>query len=403
MAQPKGTFSIVEFTNESGTLSYRVSGTKLDKTRVRKNFTSERAALAEKNALETEAINAEENQRLRLTSLTPEQVRLAEIAFTKLKIDDDLLRSVESWNAHAEQVGTVNAKTVESAHKEFVDWVDATKELRDHSKRNLKTRIGLLDSLFALSLSSITPEQIEKLLVRDVSGITRDNDKRALSRFFSWCMERPRHWIKVNPCSAVQIEKAQKAAPTILTVEQCRKLMRAAEAHKAGRCVRYTALCLFGKLRPFEAQRVTAAQINLHDKEIRLEASQTKTGRSRVVSICKTLKAWLEAYPGEVHYGRKDLDAVKQGVPWSNDILRHTGISHFFRKTGSYGLTAEESGNSEPIIKAHYQGRVSSADTKRFYKILPKKKTAKKATKAASKIILLHSELPAVVSESAGA
>ena len=59
--------------------------------------------------------------------------------------------------------------------------------------------------------------------------------------------------------------------------------------------------------------------------------------------------------------------------PWPVDVMRHTAISHFFRQSGSYGLTAEQFGNSEAIIKAHYQGRVSSEDTKRFYAILPTK------------------------------
>jgi hypothetical protein len=53
--------------------------------------------------------------------------------------------------------------------------------------------------------------------------------------------------------------------------------------------------------------------------------------------------------------------------------MRHTAISHYFRKTGSYGLTAEQFGNSEAIIKRHYQGRVSSEDTRKFYALLPKK------------------------------
>ncbi len=41
--------------------------------------------------------------------------------------------------------------------------------------------------------------------------------------------------------------------------------------------------------------------------------------------------------------------------------------------TGSYGLTAEQFGNSESIIKLHYQGRVTSEDTKRFYMLKPLK------------------------------
>ena len=43
----------------------------------------------------------------------------------------------------------------------------------------------------------------------------------------------------------------------------------------------------------------------------------------------------------------------------------------YFRSTGSYGRTAEQFGNSESIIKKHYQSRMSSKDTKRFYGLRP--------------------------------
>ena len=88
---------------------------------------------------------------------------------------------------------------------------------------------------------------------------------------------------------------------------------------------------------------------------------------------------------------------------WVPDVLRHTAISHYFRATGSYGRTAEQFGNSESIIKKHYQSRVSSKDTKRFYALRPlpakpaktKQKragTAKrtpKATPAAANVVAL--------------
>jgi hypothetical protein len=63
-------------------------------------------------------------------------------------------------------------------------------------------------------------------------------------------------------------------------------------------------------------------------------------------------------------------------VAWAPDIMRHTAISHYFRKTGSYGHTAEQFGNSEAIIKKHYQSRVSSEDTGRFYALRPSGKKA---------------------------
>jgi integrase len=160
--------------------------------------------------------------------------------------------------------------------------------------------------------------------------------------------------------------------------------------------------------------------VNLTDKEIRLEAWQTKTNRPRVVSICDSLAAWLEAYKGKPFFPanwRRHFDAVKVAagvvkaetaksegtyekkkkgktvqarrywqrlipVHWEPDIMRHTAISHYFRKTGSYGETAEQFGNSEAIIKNHYQGRVSSEDAKRFYAILPQAVKRTKKTKA---------------------
>jgi hypothetical protein len=97
--------------------------------------------------------------------------------------------------------------------------------------------------------------------------------------------------VVANPCRGeVHVEKGDQPAPEFLTVEQCRKLLKAAQAHKEG-----------------------------------------------------LLGPWL-------------------------------AISHFFRKTGSYGLTAEQFGNSESIIKLHYQGRVTSEDIKRFYGLTPQTK-----------------------------
>ena len=173
-----------------------------------------------------------------------------------------------------------------------------------------------------------------------------------------------------------------------LPVDECERLLRAAEGFESGKLVPYLALCLFGGLRPFEAARLTWEQVNLVDKEIRLKGQQTKTGKGRVVVICPTLKAWLSRYKGidEIHrpaFGlhlRKVRASVGYGEPtkenpdlkpWVSDVLRHTAISHYFRATGSYGRTAEQFGNSESIIKKHYQSRVSSKDTKRFYALRP--------------------------------
>ena len=112
-----------------------------------------------------------------------------------------------------------------------------------------------------------------------------------------------------------------------------------------------------------------------------------------MVAIRHTLSAWLRACKGKPFFPsnwRRDFDAIKakagypkptkenpEPKPWPEDVLRHTAISHYFRKVGSYGQTAEQFGNSEAIIKAHYQGRVTSEDTKRFYSLMPQRKPAR--------------------------
>jgi integrase len=211
-----------------------------------------------------------------------------------------------------------------------------------------------------------------------VSPVTKDNAKRAISRFFSWTIARPRCWRKDNPASLISIATGKSGEPDILTVSQCERLLRAAEANKLAP---YVAVALFAGLRPFEIRRLTWDRVNLSDKEIRITADSAKTGKGRVVAICDTLAAWLAAYKKQPFFppnfdrifekARKEAGIVK----WPVDVLRHSAISYFFRKSGSYGLAAERFGNSEQIIKAHYAGRVSTAETEKFYGIMPKEKT----------------------------
>jgi len=224
-------------------------------------------------------------------------------------------------------------------------------------------------------LSDITPETLENYLDgRKISPVAKDAARRCLSRFFTWTIERPRRWLHFNPASSVRVARPQATPPAILTVPQVERLLRIAETEEPG-IVAWFALGLFGGLRPTEAERLQWGQVNFDDGEIRLEAAQVKTGRSRVVTMNNTLRAWLEAVKAlPIAYSRRAFRRVisEAGISqWPHDALRHTAASHAIRKAGSYGRVAEEFGNSEAILKRHYQGRVSSADTKAFYGIKP--------------------------------
>lgn len=128
--------------------------------------------------------------------------------------------------------------------------------------------------------------------------------------------------------------------------------------------------------------------MDLKAKEINITSQMTKTGIPRRLKIDKkehgaaltTLFKWLKAYEGKEFYPsgwRKNFDAVKKAAgitKWIVDGMRHTAHSHYFRLTGSYGLTAEFFGNSEDIVRRNYVNRVTTEEMKKFYAIMPKQK-----------------------------
>ncbi len=381
--QPRHRFKISTFTNRGGSDSWRVSGVTRTGERIRENFHDAASARCRQTELEAEYLaRPGESTALRATRLSEVQARIAETVFPLLERDDDLLTAVQFWREHRHKHATTDAPRVDDAVKQFTEWLNTPAcDMRDHSRRNLRIRLNIFgNSVANVKLSEVTPEFLEAYLdKRTVSAATKDNDKRAVSRFFSWCIERPRRWVVTNPAREVRVNKGEKQPPQILSVDQCKALLGAAEDHREGLLAPFVAVCLFAGLRPFEASRLTRQQVNLTDKEIRLEATQTKTGKPRTVTMEATLAKWLTTYKGEFFPTgwRKNFDTVKRAAgleKWEPDLLRHTAISHFFRHCGSYGKAAEQFGNSEAIIKAHYQGRVNSADTAKFYGIKPKKR-----------------------------
>lgn len=393
----KKRFNVFPFTNESGTSAFRVTGYKRNGQRVRENFADRISAELRERELNEEHLFSRVEVAVRATKLSVEQVQLAELAF--LKLGDDwgrILSAVDHWQTSGSRSGSVESPKIDDAVTQYLVWLDAS-PFREATKRHWKYRMGVFkNSVPNMRVADFTPESIEDFLAKqNVSPVGKDTYRRAASRFFSWCIERPRRWTTTNPCRDVKVPQAEgDSAPEILTVQECERLLRSAMEYKDGLLVPYTAVCLFAGLRPGEAARLNWEQINLADAELRLESNQTKTGRKskrgRVVTLHKTLIAWLKSCEGKPFCPanwRKDFDAMKLAAgfgtpdkadpdrkhlkPWPSDGMRHSAISYFFRDTGSYGLAAELFGNSESIIKRNYQARVSSDEAKKFYALTP--------------------------------
>ena len=394
MRAPKAHFKILPFTNpRTGTPSWRVTGTRRNGQRIRENFGDAQEAQFRHTELEGEFHAANGVAALRATRLTDEQVAIAEAAFKRLECGEDLITAVDHWLRTGKPSSIKESPRLDEALKLFLDWLDITTDLRSATKENLRGRVThFVRNTGNVRVTDVLPEHIEHYLAQqNISANSKDSYCKVLSSFFSWCMKGKRHWTVNNPCYAVEIEGVSEDddhEPVVLAVSECKALLHGAEKLRSGRLVPYLALCLFGGLRPYEAARLKWDQVNLVDGEIRLRGAQAKTGKGRMVMIDGTLKAWLKRYRGQdeiyrpvykvelrelrarIGYGTPTKEQPKL-KPWVPDVLRHTAISHYFRATGSYGRTAEQFGNSESIIKKHYQGRVTSAETKRFYALRP--------------------------------
>jgi integrase len=397
MKAPKARFRILPYENpRTFTQSWRVTGTRRNGERIRENFVDVAEAQFRQTELEGEFHAANGVAALRATRLTDDQVGIAEAAFKRLERNEDLITAVDHWLRTGKPATIKESPRLDEALKVYQDWLRTTTELRELTKGHLRQRVEhFVANTGNLRVTDVLPEHIEHYLSQqNVSPNTKDGYCRAVSSFFSWCMKGKRHWCVNNPCYAVEIEgltSDDDREPAVLPVKECEALLRAAENFDNGHLVPYLALCLFGGLRPFETSRLTWEQVNLTDGEIRLKGIQTKTGKGRIVAVGPTLKQWLSRYrkAGEIY--RSTYESELRGVrarigygpkteeqpdlkPWVPDVLRHTAISHYFRHTGSYGRTAEQFGNSESIIKKHYQGRVTSAETKQFYALRPEAK-----------------------------
>jgi integrase len=308
--------------------------------------------------------------------------------------DEDVVRAVDFWMAHGKPKGVVGDVRLDDAVEAFKAWVANPKTpLRPRTKDNLRTRLAIFNrGMGNVPLRAIDADALDAWLAsRGTTPRGRKNDLLVVSRFLSWCGERPRRWIEANPARLVKFEKGalRLGTPEVFTLREILGLLAAAKRYRGGLLVPYVALGLFGAVRPDgELARLTWDQLNFGDSQLTIPGEDGKTHRARTIPLEGPLRTWLEwagerghkvFIPPNFQRQRFALRKMARLTRWPVDVLRHTGVSHFFRKTGSYGLCAEWAGNSEAIIKAHYQGRVTTAETAVFWTLHPEREQRRKA------------------------
>ena len=377
----EGRFTIRDIKYPSGSIVYRVTGM-LNGKQVRLNYKTREEALGAKQEFEIDSVNAKPTARLKKTRLSPEQLDDAEHAFREIgKGTFSLTDAVKHYNATYR--APVTAIMLSDAFNEFLDSKQKANK-RQHSIRNLRTRVGFLVTNHGdKHVSDIQPDLIADIIHRQGrslvgrSAVTCDNDRRAFSGFFNWCAKKG--YCAESPMTEIEPVKFDREEPMILSVAQVRRLLDAATAFKDGILIPYVVLGLFAAIRPTELARLTWKQIDIEQGTVTIGPKLAKMRQRRIVELSENCIQSLLPHvviqtPIKGINWRRNFNSIKKmaGIKeWPQDIMRHTGISHHLAHHEHEGKTAKWAGNSPDMVQKHYKGLVKRKEAEDFWGIRP--------------------------------
>jgi len=383
--------------------SFLVEGRDGHGERIRKKFKDEEEARSFAASNVERVANKKELKKAISTDLEPEQIAQAENAFRRLKGRYSLDEVVEYYLRHFQAPDT--EITLTEARKKFLDGKER-EGLRERSIYQLdRTLIPFMQFMASRVKESEGVERecmVHEISSGDVEAYlgtlkAKDGVHRAkyatwngyrgnLSSFFGWCSDKMRRWCSENPVHNTtsydnDLVNEQRKEPDILTPEQAEALLAHCATFKGGIYARFYALLLFAGLRPTEAHKLAEYEkrhecIDLDCGEIELPAEITKTRRKRTVTIQPNLKKWLVAFPGEILPAKntyRDLQNIRTKFHLTHDVCRHSFFTFHVAMFDSHGKAAREGGNSEKIVKEHYESpaKKRGEQAKRFWNLLP--------------------------------
>jgi integrase len=196
-------------------------------------------------------------------------------------------------------------------------------------------------------------------------------------------MEKPRKWVKENPCEGITITAESKEVE-ILSNDQVIALLEAAmqEKEKVRQVmVPYLVLGLFAGLRPEEAQKMRWEWIEPLDEkgiaQVKVPAEISKISESRYAELSQTgwniLKPYMKQ-AGPIGWSRRAFRRIREkvglaGIAWAADCIRHTYASSWLAVHKDRAHLAEIMGNSPAIIRKHYKRAIPINDAEGYFQI----------------------------------
>ncbi len=262
------------------------------------------------------------------------------------------------------------------------DWFKTNKSR--WKKRNTsfhEKRLNRLVECFRSNACDLTFESIRLFFQVELgskSPKTRNHYRETLRGIINHCVDRS--WLKSDHGlkSLLRPEKAPPADPEILTVQEFRRVMEAANPEVLP-CVAIMGFC---GVRTSEIEFLTWEKVFGIEGYIELNAHRTKTAQRRLVPCPTVLYAWLKQYRDRTGLVwkrtftafEKTYQAlrVKAGITGKQNCMRHSFASYRMAILNDAPKVASEMGNSPPMIYRNYRKLVTPQQAEQWFAVYPK-------------------------------
>jgi site-specific recombinase XerD len=370
--------------NPSGVIAYRVDAGKVGGKRVIKQFKTPEdadkyaAELREQRAAEQEAARFErKNRAVSLANLNDEQRADVLSAYRALgSTRGTLTATVKFWLQHSTPATTRTCSEV------LAELLQAciTANRRPRTLINLRYVLTNFCTVYgAQPVASVTIQDLQNWLEERVGKLaptSRGRYRVILNRLFAFAVKRG--YREGNPISAIERPTFEETVPEVLTPDEVRILMNAAQT-KVKRIIPYLAIGLFAGLRTEnELRNLDWRMIDLNERTIEVTAATAKKRRHRTVEISDNLLQWLAPHrqdSGKIYFTWYAFNEVREvaGIRWPRNVMRHSFASYHLAMHNDAGKTALLLGHPRDIemLFRHYRRMVKASDAAAYWNIRP--------------------------------
>ena len=324
-------------------------------------------------------------------SLSPSQREDAVAALSLLEgLGITLTQAVELAKKNL-PAATSNLK-VKDAVKALIAEKEA-ENLRERSIRDLRNRLDTFALGFGEKLvSEITSDEIKQWLrdlhgivdgrLQDLSARTKKNYLISVRTFFNWALNNG-HRAAANPAS-FKSPKADWEIPSILTVEEATRLLKAAQVQQKGELLGAVVFGLFAGVRSTELMKLNWEDLNLQEGLLTIRPEIAKKRRIRNIDLTPNCIAWINAVArreGKIAPGGYTVRWAKfvkaAGFPdWGknrSNAMRHSFGSYHFALGGDAAKTSSAMGHrsGDQVLFDSYRSLVTRKDAEAYFAILP--------------------------------